>query len=131
MKNKNDFEFKYVAPTSEERKEIESIRRNYLTQEKSMSKIDYLRKLDAKVKEIPMVVSLIIGVLGTLIFGLGLTMILEWNLLVWGIVICAIMIVPVALAYSIYRKLDRELREKYSEEILRLTDELLNNEKEK
>ena len=53
MKNENDFEFNYSAPTAEERKEIESIRNSYLLQEKKTpSKLDVLRKLDWKVRNI-------------------------------------------------------------------------------
>ena len=44
------FEYKYTAPTMEERKEIDSIRRQYLPTDKSMTKMDRLRYLDRKVK---------------------------------------------------------------------------------
>lgn len=128
MTNRNDFEFKYSAPTSQERKEIESIRNSYLTQEKSSNKLEYLRKLDAKVKNIPTCISLVVGVIGLLIFGLGMAMILEWNILLWGIVISAIGIIPISLAYPIFQKSKSHLKNKYGETILRISEELLNDE---
>jgi len=127
MKNKNDFEFSYSAPTSEERREIESIRKSYVPQEKKYSKLDYLRKLDGKVKNIPQIMSLIFGVCGILVFGLGMTMILEWFLYVWGAIVCAVAIIPMAIAYPIYLKTTKTLKEKYGSEILKISDELLND----
>jgi len=129
MKNKNDFEFKYVAPTSEERKEIESIRSNYITQTKSMDKITYLRRLNSRVKNIPAIVSLIVGVLGALIFGLGMTMVLEWSHVVWGVIVGAIGVIPMLISYPIYVRLINNLKSKYAEEIIKISDELLSDEK--
>lgn len=126
MKNKNDFEFSYSAPTSEERKEIESIKRSYLKPSEKESKISYLRKLDNKVKEFPPLIALIVGIIGILIFGTGLTMVLLWNLLAWGIVVCIIGAIPVALAYPAYIFFSKKMREKYSDEIIKLSDELLD-----
>ena len=130
MKNKNDFEFKYVAPTNEERKEIESIRNSYLEENKKTSKLDYLRQLNNRVKDLPQIFSLVIGILGTLIFGLGLTMILEWEIILWGVVLCVVALVPIAFAYPVYIKSDKILRDRYRDEILRLSNELLNEDKE-
>ena len=113
MKN-NDFEFKYIAPTSEERKEIESIRNSYITKNKSSNKLETLRKLDNKVKNTPTIISLIIGIVGTLIFGLGFTMILEWNLIAWGVVVSFIGLVVMTITYSIHVKISKYLKVKYS-----------------
>ena len=38
----NQFNFKYTAPTEEERKEIDSIRRQYTPQEKTETKLERL-----------------------------------------------------------------------------------------
>ena len=129
MKKKNDFEFTYVAPTSEERKEIESIRRGYVKKEKtSLTKLEYLRKLDWKVKNIPTAYALIAGIFGLLIFGLGMAMVLEWYLYVWGVIVAAVGVVPMGFANFINKKTIQHYKDKYSEEILRISDELLNTE---
>ena len=124
------FNYKYVAPTEEERKEIDSIRRQYAPQSQTESKLDRLRRLDSLVKNTAIIWSLVLGVLGTLIFGLGLTMILEWQILPWGIVIMAIGSVPIAIAYPVYKAVLKKYKNRYGEEILRLSKELLNKSDE-
>ncbi|MBQ7408309.1 MAG: hypothetical protein IJW13_03450 [Clostridia bacterium] len=126
----NQFNFKYTAPTEEERKEIDSIRRQYSPQEQSESKLERLRRLDAIVKNTSTIWSLVLGVVGTLIFGLGLTMILQWSIWFWGIVLMIIGSVPIAIAYPTYKYVLKKYKNRYGEEILRLSEELLNeNEK--
>lgn len=120
------FSYKYIAPTEEERKEIDSIRRQYAPQEKEETKLERLRRLDALVKNTAIIWSLVLGVLGTLIFGLGLTMILEWQILPWGIVLMVIGSVPIALAYPVYKWVLKKYKNRFGEEILRLSEELLN-----
>ena len=122
----NQFNFKYTAPTEEERKEIDSIRRQYVPQEHVESKIERLRRLDAIVKNTAIIWSLVFGVVGALIFGLGLTMILEWSIWLWGIVLMVIGSVPMAIAYPVYKLALNKGKAKYGEEILRLSEELLN-----
>ena len=120
------FSYKYIAPTEEERKEIDSIRRQYASQEKEETKLERLRRLDALVKNTAIIWSLVLGVLGTLIFGLGLTMILEWQILPWGIVLMVIGSVPIAIAYPVYKTVLKKYKNRFGEEILRLSEELLN-----
>ena len=122
----NQFNFKYIAPTEEERKEIDSIRRQYVPQEHVESKMDRLRRLDALVKNTAIIWSLVLGVVGTLVLGLGLTMILEWSIWLWGIVLMVIGSVPVAIAYPVYKSVLKKYKNRYGEEILRLSEELLN-----
>ena len=74
------FEYKYTALNEKEKKEVENIRNQYLEQEKEISNIDRLKKLDSKVKNIPTAVALSVGIVSTLIFGLGLTFFLVTNL---------------------------------------------------
>lgn len=122
----DQFNFKYIAPTEEERKEIDSIRRQYTPQEHTESKIERLRRLDALVKNTAIIWSLVLGVLGTLIFGLGLTMILEWNIWLWGIVLMVIGSVPMSISYPVYKFVLKKYKNRYGEEIIRLSEELLN-----
>ena len=120
------FNYKYTAPTEEERKEIASIRRQYAPQEQTESKMERLRRLDALVKNTAIIWSLVLGVVGTLVFGAGLTMILEWGIWLWGVALMAVGSVPVAIAYPVYKWLLKKYKNRYGEEILRLSEELLN-----
>ncbi|MBQ8749291.1 MAG: hypothetical protein IJW32_06030 [Clostridia bacterium] len=128
MKKQNDFEYNYVAPTSEERKEIESIRNSYMQREEPTDKLVYLRKLDNRVKNVPSTISLIVGVIGLLIFGLGFSMVLEWDILVWGIVVSVIGFIAIIIAYPLYLKTLEFMKNKYCDEILKLSSELLKDE---
>lgn len=121
------FEYKYSAPTMEEREEIDSIRKQYLPKDKSMTKIERLRYLDNKVKSIPVIVSLCLGVSGLLFFGLGMTFFLEWvNLWFLGIPCSLIGLALMIPAYPMYCKLLAKYKEMYGEEIIELSNELLN-----
>ena len=122
----NKFNYKYIAPTEEERKEIDSIRRQYAPQEKTETKLERLRRLDGLVKNIAIIWSLVLGVVGTLVLGLGLTMILEWSIWLWGIVLMVIGSVPMAIAYPVYKLALNKGKAKYGDDILRLSEELLN-----
>lgn len=125
------FEYKYEAPTIKEREEIDSIRSQYLPKDQSMTKLDRLRYLDNKVKNIPIIVSLSLGIGGLLIFGLGLTFFLEWQDLWYiGIPISLLSIVAMIPAYPVYKKLITKNKEKYGPEILELSNELLKDNQE-
>ena len=126
----NQFNFRYTAPSQEERKEIDSIRRQYAPQEQTETKLERLRRLDSLVKNTAIIWSLVLGVIGTLIFGLGLTMILEWSIWPWGIVLMVIGSVPIAFAYPVYKRVLEKYKNRYGEEILRLSEELLNEQEE-
>lgn len=118
----NTFRYTYSAA---ERSEVESIRKKYLPKEED--KMEQLRRLDASVGKKGMVISLIVGVLSSLVMGLGMCCCLVWSG-VWfvpGIIIGLIGIAGVALAYPIYMRITKKERERIAPEILRLTDELM------
>lgn len=120
------FTYGYSAPTENERKRIEEIKRRYQSETKEENDFVKLKKLDDKVKKLPMIISLILGIVGTLIFGLGLTMILEWEIWAWGIAVMLVGCIPIALAYPIYNLIFNKNKAKYSDEILELSEKLLN-----
>lgn len=120
------FEYTYTAPTEEEKKQIESIRRQYGTGGNSgESKVERIKELDAKVKNPATAWALVLGVLGCLTFGGGLTMILEWSIWFGGIAVMAVGCLPMLLAYPVHQWLLKKGKKKYGEEILRLAEELL------
>ena len=126
---KEKFEYKYSAPTMEERREIDSIRSQYLPKDKSLTKMDQLRQLDRKVKNTPIIFALTFGVVGILTFGTGLTFFLEWtDLWYLGVPISIIGVVLMLVAYPLYAKLTQKYKEKYGKQIIELSNELLNEE---
>ena len=121
-----EFNYTYKAPTEEERREIESIKRQYEEPKTEEGKLERLRKLNNYVNGQATALALVAGILGLLIFGLGLTMVLEWSLLIWGIVVMAVGVPPMAVAYPLYNKILKRNKERYGKEILRLSEELLS-----
>ena len=124
MDNKG-FEYTYVAPTEAERREIERIRKQYGGKSEKEIKLDRIRRLDSFVQNFSMILSLVIGIMGALIFGLGMAMILVWDIMVFGIIVCLVGAVPISAAYPVYVITLKKNKEKYGKEILRLSEELL------
>ncbi|MGN0823926.1 MAG: hypothetical protein ACI4MB_02520 [Candidatus Coproplasma sp.] len=120
------FNYTYSAPTEEERREIESIRNCYLPQSEEKSKLQRLIELDKKVKNAARIVALSFGVVGLLVFGLGMSMAMVWGLYIWGSVVGLVGVALMAAAYPLMRLTYKKQKQKYSQEILRLSEELLN-----
>lgn len=125
MENNDKFTYTYSAPTEAERREIESIRRQYVAEDREVSKADRLRSLHSAVVGKATSVSLALGVVGMLVFGGGMALALEFDMLLIGIVLAIIGSIPIALAYPIYKRLYASGKRKYGDEIIRLSDELL------
>lgn len=120
------FEYNHTCLEDDVRSEIQAIKNRYSDEPCPVDKLTKLRMLDKKVKKPPMLWSLVLGVVGILVFGLGLTMVLEWLRLISGIAVmlsgCAIMLT----AYPTYNLLFAHGKKKYGEEIMRLSEELLD-----
>ena len=133
MENREEnVKFTYVY-SADQQDEIRKIRQKYQVQEEdSMSRI---RKLDAAVTQKATVVSLVLGVLGALTMGTGMSLIMTnlgsllgmYDSVVWivGIIAGIIGMILVAFAYPVYSKVLKKEREKVAPEILRLTEELM------
>lgn len=128
MANDN-FNYTYSAPTEAQRSEIESIRRQYVKGEDFEPKEERLHRLHSRVVNTATAVGLIFGVIGLLIFGTGLTCVLEWDIIPLGIGVSVLGAVLIALAYPLYKKVLTKQKAKYGAEIVRLSDELLGEKK--
>lgn len=125
--SENKFKYTYSAPTQEERREIESIRAAYERNPRA-EKLARLRRLNARVKNAAMSIALSLGVIGVLVFGLGMAMTLSWGMIAAGVAVSAAGIVPMALAAPAYNFILRRGKKKYGEEIVRLSEELLDED---
>ena len=112
---RDKFNYTYSAPTEEERREIESIRSAYTGGEHAR-KLERLRSLNKHVRNMPMCVALTLGIVGVLIFGLGMTMILEWSVLAGGVAVAALGVLPMAFAAPAYNLVLKREKEKHKEE---------------
>ena len=123
---KNKFCYTDSAPTETERREIESIRKEYMVSEVREDKLERLRKLNARVKNISVSIAVSLGIFGSLLFGFGMSLSLVWENYVIGILVSAVGIIPIVLAHPVYNAVLKRCKAKYGEEILRLSEELLN-----
>ena len=128
MENDNKFSYTYSAPTETERREIEGIRRQYKAEDVGENKIERLRRLHSLVVGRATAASLALGVGGILIFGGGMALALEFNMLLPGILLAVVGAVPMAFAYPMYNAEIARGKAKYGEEIIRLSDEILGEE---
>ena len=122
MAEKEVFEYTYSAPAQDE---VKRIREKYLPKE--VTKLDQLRALDAAVTKRGNAISIVHGILYSLILGLGMSCCLVWAG-VWfvpGIVIGCIGLAGVTATYPIYNHIVKQDREKIAPEILRLSEELI------
>lgn len=120
--NKETFSYTYSAKQQEE---IERIRKKYIPPEED--KMEQLRRLDRSVTQKGTTVSLIAGILGTLLLGTGMSCAMVWagNLFIPGIIIGLIGIAVLTAAYPLYQHITKKEREKIAPEIIRLTNELM------
>ena len=123
----NSFEYTYSA---ERQQEIEAIRKKYLPKEED--KMEQLRRLHSIPTRKAQAASIVIGVLGTLILGTGMSLcmtdlgaILGHMAMGIGILVGILGLVLVALAYPLYNRVLRKERQRIAPEILRLSEELL------
>ena len=127
----NKFSYTYSAPTEEEKCEVESIRRQYTAKTIEEDKMARLRRLHRSVVGHATALSLAVGIVGILVFGLGLSLVLEFGKLTWGIIISLIGLCPTTLAYPIYNLAIKHGKTRYGDEIIRISNEILGKEREK
>lgn len=118
--------FHYTYSASQQQ-EIKRIREKYAPPTQQEDKMERLRKLDQSVTKPGTIISLIVGIISTLIFGMGMCCILVWTdtLFISGVIIGVIGMIGVISAYPIYSHITKRQREKLAPEIIRLSDELM------
>lgn len=113
--NKNDQQFM-----------AQKIRTQYV--EKQTTELDELRALDAKVKRPANLFGYIFGSISALTMGAGMSLVmteLVENGLVPGIIVGVVGLVMALVTYPIYKKILKARKEKYAEEILKLSEKII------
>ena len=123
--NKKDL-FVYTYSV-QKNKEIEKIRAKYLP--KQESKLEMLVRLDKQTEKKGQAVSIVHGVLGSLLLGIGMCCTMVWNtgiiMMIIGVIVGLFGMGIIGLAYPTYKKLTEKERLKVAEQIIALSDELL------
>ena len=124
MENKTTFTYQYSATQS---REVENIRKKYLPREES--KIEILKRLDRTVQSAGQTEGICVGVIGALVFGIGMCFGLDvftgadWLTLLF----CAVGAALMAPAYPIYRHIYTKTKAALSPKILQLSDEIIKS----
>ena len=121
--NKNDKEFL-----------VQNIRTQYT--EKENTQLDELKELDAKVKRPANVFAYVFGSISAIIMGSGMSLVMTdiGNILgmeetmVPGIVIGVVGMLMAIVNYPVYKGMLASRRAKYAEQIIKLSDEIINND---
>lgn len=116
------YTYEYSAKKNQE---VKSIRDKYQPREET--KLERLRRLDKKVQGAGVIESLAVGIVGSLVFGIGMCFGLDvfggadWLTLLFG-GLGAVIMLP---AYAIYKRIKGAATEKYAPEIIKLSDEII------
>ena len=127
--NKDTFNYTYSAKQQDE---IKAIRKKYAVSDPE-DKMERLRKLDGSVVQKATTAALIIGIIGALIMGSGMSLVMTdigsalgiENPLFIGIPVGIVGLILVSFAYPVYNHIVKKEREKIAPKIIRLTDELM------
>ena len=127
--NENTFSYIYSAP---EKHEVLSIRKKYLPREET--KLEELKRLDAKVKQPANVFAYTYGSVSAIIMGSGMSLVMTdigtviglASAMIPGIAIGVLGMAMALSTYPIYKKILNARKKKYAPEILKLSEKILN-----
>lgn len=124
MNGNETFNYTYSAAQQDE---IKKIRGKYSAPKEREDKMERLRRLDRSVTKPGTIVSLIVGIVSTLVMGTGMSMCMVWadKLFIPGIIVGIVGMIGVIVAYPLYSLVTKRRREKLAPEIIRLSDELM------
>lgn len=124
MSDPNAFTYNYSA---KEQAEIKKIREKYAPEavDSPEGKLERVRRLDTGVAQKATAWALVLGVVGTLVLGIGMCCCLVWEQFFLGILIGLLGTLTLALAYPVHTLIIARERKRIAPEILQLTDELM------
>lgn len=121
MENKSVFNYSYSA---QQASEIERIRQKYLPREES--KLERIKELDRRIQSAGMLESLCMGIIGVLLFGVGMCFGLgalagaDYLAYLFG-VLGLIVMLP---AYPVYKHVAKKVKARLAPEILQISEEI-------
>ena len=131
---KSGFSYTYSA---KEQAEIKRIRDKYTPHAEVEDKMTRLKRLDKSVTNTAQAVALVLGVIGTLVLGCGMSLCmtdigeilgLSGDIaMIIGIIVGIVGGILAGIAYPIYDAIVKAKRKKLAPEIIRLTDELMTH----
>ncbi len=116
--------------SNKETRYVEKIKESYEKREKT--NIERLRELDSRVKRGANIFAYIFGIIGSLVLGSGMCLAMDVieqlkGHMAIGIIVGLVGIFMVSINYFIYKKILEKSKKKHAQEIISLSDEILNN----
>ena len=112
----------YQASERDQRK-AEGIRRQYVSREEN--KMEQLQKLDSKVKLPGKIVGSILGVIGALVMGAGMSLVMVWGNMTMGLALSIPGLAVLLLGFLAYYLITGSRKKKYAAEIMRLSSDVM------
>lgn len=110
--------------SSKRNEEINNILSKYAPKEED--KMEQLRQLDQRVTQRGSVISILVGTISSLVFGIGMCCTMLWtSYFAAGIVIGVLGVIGVSSAYPIYNYVVKKERAKIANQVIALGNELL------
>lgn len=119
--------------SAKEQAELKKLRDKYMPEEEN--KLERLRRLDKSVTHKALAWALVLGIVGAIVMGAGMSLIMtdmadtlglsQQSTLLIGVPIGVVGGVMAVLSYPVYKHVSRREREKLAPEVMRLTDELM------
>lgn len=111
---------------------VQKIRTQYI--EKEYTELDELKELDKRVKRPANIFAYIFGSIGSIIMGSGMSLVMTdigttigiENAMVLGIIIGVLGMAMAIFNYPIYKNILDSRKKKYAEQILKLSEKLIN-----
>lgn len=119
--DKETFRYTYSA---KEQQEVARIKQKYMPKEEN--KLEQLRRLDQSAEKAGTRVSIMMGVMGTMLLGIGMCCTMVWaeQVFIPGVFVGVLGMALIALAYPVYQRITRKQREKIAPQIIALSEEL-------
>ena len=114
--------------TAQEIEIVKDIKEKYSGKETTTQKIKRLIDLDASVYRSGNIVSLCLGILGLLVFGIGMCYCLLWSMFALGVILGIIGIQIMCLTMTIRNKLVEKKRREVGSKIEILSNEILGEQ---
>lgn len=113
-------------PLKEDAAKAEAIRRRYM--EKGTTKLDQLQALDTKVKTPGTVAASMLGIIGSLVMGAGMSNIMVWDNMTAGLALGIPGLLLLCLAWPVYKAVTGSRRKKYAQQVMELSSEIIKED---
>lgn len=120
-----DFIMNELNATNNDCAKAQSIQKQYISREDN--KLEQLKRLDSRVKAPGKVVASLLGVVGALTMGAGMSFVMVWENMMTGLILGIPGVAVLLLAYPVYKLIIGSRKKKFAAEVIKLSNDLMKN----